>query len=125
MKFTQKITILMIYLFVFVFLIYNYFSLSLDFDKTNYLVLLASYLLCGFLFILTIFKRDYYIFEPYTLVSLLYIAIMIYRPCLDFATGNYYKFGVYFMSGCMKTTIIFTISFIAFTLSYNSKKTKR
>lgn len=121
MKLVQKIIILFIYFIIFAFLFTNYFSISVSSLKISYSVLLCSYLICGVVFLITVFNKNYYIFEPYTLVALLYVAIMIYRPCLDIINGNYYKYGVYIMSGCTKATIVFTVSFIAFSFAYNFK----
>ena len=73
MKFVQKVVIILVYFILFLYLIVNYFSLGSDIMKGNYLLLLLSYLICGTIFLLTIFKKNYYVFEPYTLVSLLYI----------------------------------------------------
>ena len=119
MKNSQKLAIGLIYIIVFIMLFSKFFSLTLEIDKINYSILLLSYLICGAIFISTIFKKTYYIFEPYTIVSLLYIAIMIYRPCIDIYNGNYYRFGIYVMDGCLNATIIFTISFIFFSIGYN------
>ena len=119
MKFVQKVVIFLIYFILFLQLLINYFSLDTEIMKKNYLFLLLSYIICGAIFLVTIFKKKYYIFEPYTLVSLLYIAIMIYRPCLDIANGIYYRFNVFVMNGCIKATAIFTICFIIFSFAYN------
>ena len=119
MKKIQKMFIVLVYIIVFIIMLYRFFNLNDSMYNTEYILLLFSYIVCGIVFLFTVFKKNYYIFEPYTLVSLLYILIMVYRPCLDIYNGIYYRFGTYFMGGCKKTTIIFTLSFLAFSFAYN------
>lgn len=124
MKNIQKIIIVLIYFVIFIFLFAQSFSLTEVAIRNNYYTLLISYFICGIVFLMTILKKEYYIFEPYTIVSLLYMAIMIYRPCVDILNENYYRFGIYVMNGCSKTTVIFTISFVVFSLAYNFRISK-
>lgn len=87
------------YLFVtvsmFVYLIYNFFLFS--FGK-------------------------FYIFEPISLVFLLYLFIFFIDPLINIITNNTACMGYEVMSGCKKTTWIFVVSYIAFTIGYYSKK---
>ena len=87
-------------------------------DHNNSLILLLAYVIWSVLPIMTITKRNYYVFEPYTIIMLLYMIIMVIRPMQDIIDKEYFCFGTDVMGGCFKGTVIFIISYMALHLGY-------
>jgi oligosaccharide repeat unit polymerase len=112
--------------FVGIIIIIIYYPRAINYrDFSNYSILLLAYLIILPLFIYRILRDDYNIFEPFTLVSALYIVIMIFQPMIDIVNGDYYIYGKDVMNGCMTGTIVFIFSYIAFYIGYsiNNRKT--
>lgn len=115
---TQKNTIMFILVMGFMFFTYHIPEVSNVHDHDNYLILLFAYVICSTLSFITITKPDYYIFEPYTVIMLLYMIIMVIRPMQDIINGEYYCHGTDVMKGCFKGTAIFILSYFALHLGY-------
>lgn len=124
MKKQQKICICIIFIVAFLIFLFNIFSIDNSIDIYNYIYLLSAFAICGSLILFNIVKKEYYIFEPYTIVVILYIIIMIIRPMIDILNQEYYLHGEYVFDGCIKGTIIFVLSFIAFNIGYYTKFSK-
>ena len=91
----------------------------------NYITLFAAYLIVGGLYFVTSATNEINLFDPFTIVSLLYMMIMIIYPLYDYNRMNLFKSGVDTSSGCIDGTIIFVLSYISFYFSYITKKVKR
>ena len=113
-----------------IFYIYILIGLIFIFNITNiesrkiydYIILLLSYFIVVGLFTITCVKGKVKFFEPYTIISSLYICIMIIYPIYDYTRHNYLKEGIDVSNGCIKGTLIFILSYIFFHLGYKSTK---
>lgn len=110
-------------LFIF-FAVYFLFHIRNDFSETErelFWTLFISYIICGGLVVAAKFQHQLYIFEPFTLISLIYIGVFNYRPIIDLYHDNLVGNGVIVLSGGTKATIIFTVGFICFYIGYYLK----
>lgn len=98
-------------------------SLMTEYFK-EYIVLLISYFLVGGLFILTVTKYKIDIFQPFILISVIYICMFSITPIIFILNGKTDVHGVDVMSGCIKATLIYIISYIAFVIGYVSYRVK-
>lgn len=119
--YVKKLLFLFIFIIGIIIIIVNYPDINNKRDFSNYSILLIAYLVCVPITFFYISKKNFYIFEPFTLVTILYLTIMIFQPMVDIVKGNYYCYGKDIMDGCIKGTIIFIISFISFYIGYRIK----
>lgn len=88
----------------------------------NYQVLLFTYVVVvGFSSIMAS-SENVDVFDPFTIISILYIGIMIIYPLYDYTRMFLTKAGVDTSSGAIKGTLIFLLSYASFCLGYFSKK---
>lgn len=95
---------------------------SIDTYAKEYLVLtwlMIFYLIYNFFLF---FVGKLYIFEPISLIFLLYLFVFFVVPLINIATNNTKSMGYDVMDGCIKSTWIFVASYFAFTIGYYSKK---
>lgn len=90
-------------------------------EWTLFIALMTSYCVTVGLMIMAKVRHALYLFEPFTIVGVLYIAIFVYRPIIDLFNSEVATRGVNVLSGGFKTTIIFTVGFIALYVGYYSK----
>ncbi len=91
-------------------------------EKELYGVLMVSYFVVLGLVVLAVAKHNLYLFEPFTIIALLYIGIFIYRPIQDLYAHKVSYAGVNLVQGGVKATILFTLGFVAFYIRYYCKK---
>lgn len=115
---TQKYTIILIFVMGFMFFAYRIPDVSNVHDHNNYFILLVAYVICSILSFVTITRRGYYVFEPYTMIMILYMIIMVIRPMQDIINREYFCHGTDVMGGCFKGTVIFIFSYIALHFGY-------
>ena len=115
---------LAIYLIIGAGLLINFPNASYsDAEKNLYICLLIAYFVVVGLVVLAISKHHLYLFEPFTIISVLYIGIFVYRPIQDLFAHAVSYGGVSLIENGPKATIIFTIGFLFFYLgSYSRKK---
>lgn len=94
-------------------------------ERTLYVYLLISYAIVVGFVVLAIAKHDLYLFEPFSIISLLYIGIFIYRPIQDLFSHTVSYAGVSLVQSGPKATVVFTIGFIAFYLGYYALKREK
>lgn len=84
----------------------------------NYGILLLAYILIGGVTFLFWSSGKVKFFEPFTIISFLYMMTLIIYPLYDYTNLNVYKSGVDTSSGCIKGTLIFMISYLFFCCGY-------
>lgn len=110
--------IIITYLLIGILLFANFnFNVQQEYFK-EYIVLLISYFTVAGIFILIVIKYNIDIFQPFILISILYICIFSITPMLLIVQGKTDAHGVDVMAGCIKATIIYMISYIAFVAGY-------
>ncbi len=94
-------------------------------EKKLFFFLFASYtIVCG-LVVLAIARHRLYIFEPFSIIALLYISIFLLRPIQDLYNHQVVFAGVDLVNVGPKATSIFTMGFICFYLGYYAKKKRK
>lgn len=88
----------------------------------EYMVLLIGYLIVGALFLYAVVHREADIFEPIPMFLLLFIGLFSIAPIAITAEGTIELAGVNFMDGCIKVTVLYVLTSIAFTLGYYRDK---
>lgn len=116
----KRVSILIIYITVFLLLSSNCEFLS-EYGL-EYTCLLISYIIVGGLLCFSICKRNADIFEPIILIFLLWLGLFSVAPILLTKAGRTTIYGVGFMDGCLKGTIIYVAAAVAFYLGYYSTK---
>lgn len=91
-------------------------------ERSLYGVLLIAYYVVVGLFVFAVLKFHVYLFEPFTIISALYIGIFIYRPIQDLSNHAVKYAGVDLTSAGFKATIVFMMGYISFFLGYFGKK---
>ena len=114
---------LAIYLIIGAGLLINFPNASYsDAEKNLYICLLIAYFVVVGLVVLAISKHHLYLFEPFTIISVLYIGIFVYRPIQDLFAHTVSYGGVNLIENGPKATIIFITGFLFFYLGYYSRK---
>ena len=107
---------------LFIFLaVYFLFHMRNDFSQTErelFWTLFVSYFICGGLVVTAKLLHQLYFFEPFTLISLIYIGVFNYRPIIDLYHDNLIGNGIIVLSGGTKATILFTLGFVCFYIGY-------
>lgn len=118
----EKAWILFLYIILATIFLYLWFDIpSIYF--ANYGILFLAYLIVGGIFFVGIASEKVKLFDTFTIVSMLYIMIMVIYPIYDYIRLELTKSGVDTSSGCIKATIIFLISYISFSCGYFRVKT--
>jgi len=91
----------------------------------EYIVLLLSYLFVGGLLLTAVIYRDADIFEPIILIYILMIGQFSIAPIILTSSGTTSLYGVDFMDGCIKATLIYMGACLAFSIGYYSKSAER
>ena len=119
----KKISIgIFIYGSILAILLYNSTKPTVQVYYNEYLILLFSYLVVGLIMFYTIIKYKIDVFQPFILISILYLFIFTITPMVFIIQENTQAHGVDIMDGCIKATIIYMISYIAFSSGYILKK---
>lgn len=94
--------------------------------KANCIILAAAYIITGGVSAYFYASGRVKLFDPFTIVSFLYMMLMIIYPIYDYSRLNLTKAGVNTSDGCIKATIIFVPSYLALCLGYfSTKKSKK
>ena len=122
----SEFLILNFYILIGLLLIANYPSIGFTQTEVSlYLMLLFAYFIVVGLFVFGMIKFHIYLFEPFTIISVLYIGIFIYRPLQDLYSHSIGYAGVDLTDAGIKATVIFIFGYIAFFSGYFSKKKRR
>lgn len=86
----------------------------------NYGMLLITYVIVGGIVFFVEASKLVRLFDTFTIVSLLYLMIMVVYPLYDYIRLNLSTSGVDTSSGCIKATLIFLVSYLFFCAGYFS-----
>ena len=112
-----------IYTIIGMILVYNFNNVDYIY-RNEYILLCTSYFIIGGIFFYIINRFNINIFEPFILISVLYIFIFTITPIVFIIQGKTDAHGAYVMDGCIKATCIYIISYIAFVVGYTTHKNK-
>lgn len=101
---------------------YNSFSQN---ESELYGILLVAYFIVVGLIVFANLRFRVYLFEPFTIISTLYIGIFVYRPIQDIFNHAVEYGGVNLAGEGFKATAIFIMGYISFFLGYYCKKSER
>lgn len=87
-----------------------------------YTVLVIAYFIIVGLVVFSIIKFHIYLFEPFAIISILYIAIFIYRPIQDLLAHSIQYGGIDLTEAGIKATVFFVVGYLAFYFGYFSEK---
>lgn len=111
------------YLFIGGMLIINFPDIGYSIaEKELYTALLIAYFVVVGLVAFAIANFDLYLFEPFSIITLLYIGIFIFRPIQDLMAHNVAYAGKSYVVPGTKSTVLFIIGFVAFYIGYFIKK---
>lgn len=116
----SDIFIIIAYLFIGIAFILNFHKIN-EF-QSEYIVLLISYFIIGFTFIFINITRKIDTFNPFVIISLLYIALFSVSPIVFILIEKTTLYGVNYMDGCTKMTLIYMFSYICFSIGFLTKK---
>ena len=94
-------------------------------ERTLYVYLLVSYAIVVGFVVLAIVKHNLYLFEPFSIISVLYIGIFIFRPIQDLFSHTVSYAGVSLVQNGPKATVLFTVGFVSFYLGYYALKRRK
>lgn len=78
----------------------------------------------GLAILLRHLRRPVYVFEPYTMVTLVYALVYHVAPIFQFSVGDTARYGVDAMPQTFQAVLLVVAGHIAFTLAYGSRPTK-
>ena len=114
--------IMFIFMIVFMFFVYAMpMNLTLK-EKVSYIVLLISNIVFALIFTWAVAKKQVDILEPFVLCSAILYLLFIIAPLTFFVQGITSLYGAYMMNGCIKGTLIFLLSYLAFVIGYYRRK---
>lgn len=117
-KARSKIDLFLILSFLGVALLIQYSS---DFSETQrrlFFVLIISYFWVSSLILYAKIQLDLHMFEPFSIISLLYLCVFIIKPIVDLTTNSMVEHGVNVINGGVKATCLFTAGYTVFCFSY-------
>lgn len=105
--------------------LFSYLWLDIpDTYSWNYGILLLAYFIDGGITFFMWSSGKIKFFDPFTIISFLYMMIFIIYPMYDYTQLNVYKSGIDTSSGCIKGTIIFMVSYLFFCIGYSFSNVK-
>ncbi len=84
----------------------------------NYNVVVICFLVCSVFFLLCYAGKEIQIFEPLSVVSLVWYFMFIYYPLLDINEGTTTFFVQSFTDGICKGSVVAAVGFVAFLFGY-------
>ncbi|MCU1807116.1 oligosaccharide repeat unit polymerase [Cytobacillus firmus] len=115
----KKIILIYIYILLGTYFIYGYNWNMLDpMINNSFVVLIISYFFIVGLFLILCFTMKCDIFEPFIFCSVIMIMLFIITPIINIINNDLLVFGVNLMNQSVKGTLIFDISYIAFSFGY-------
>lgn len=115
----NRIWMLVLYLVLAIVFLFSWNLVPNEYSK-NYAVLYLAYIIVGGLFFGIESSGKVKLFDTFTIVSILYLMIMVVYPIYDYTRLNLLKGGVDTSDGCIKATLIFILSYIFFCIGYFS-----
>lgn len=84
----------------------------------NYATLFLAYIFVGGLIFFSFSGKEIKLFDTFTIISILYLMIMVIYPIYDYTRLELTKSGVDTSGGCIKATLIFVVSYMSFYIGY-------
>lgn len=113
----KKSIFLLIYAVLALIFVNGWFSIPEQY-WINYANLLIAYIIAGGITFYYYASGKVKLFDPFTIISFLYMMIMIIYPIYDYSVLNLTKSGVDTSNGCIKATLIFVPSYLLFCFGY-------
>lgn len=89
--------------------------------RKDYIFLVLAYFFYAYFLWNVFVKHPIDLFEPMVFVSAMYFALLIFAPLVCIIRGTTLILGANTMSGCIKGTTVFLISFLFFCIGYYKK----
>ncbi len=122
MRFNKRAFMYMITLYTIGIILVLNVLLSFNTYKNESLFIMIAYFIVITVYGITIIKDGFEIFYPVHFVTILYLCIFIFCPIYLINEGRTGIIGTDVMDGCIRATIVFIISYIAFALGYLMNK---
>lgn len=121
-----KSTIEFIFLYVvFGFVLLFQYRLSFNYEETFlFIELMLTYVWTAGLFVFSKIRFHLNLFEPITIVTVIYECIFVIKPIIDLKNHAMVEHGVSVIEGGPKATLLFTLGFTAFYIAYYMKHRK-
>lgn len=120
----KRIGFLIIYLLMGAVFIYNWIGVPQEY-QANYAILFSAFVIVGGITFYFYASGKVKMFDPFSIISLLYIMIFVIYPLYDYSRMNLSKGGVNTADGCIKATLIFIPSYLLFCFGYFNTRIKR
>lgn len=114
----SSFVILLIFMVVFMFFVYVMPMNLTSKETVSYMVLLFANIVFALGFTWAVAKKKVDMFEPFVLCSAILYLLFIVAPMTFFVQGITSLYGAYMMDGCIKGTLIFLFSYLAFVIGY-------
>ncbi len=114
----SSLIILLIFLAVFMFFVYVMPMKLTPKETVSYIVLLFANIVFALVFTWVVAKKQVDIFEPFVLCSAILYLLFTVAPMTFLVQGITSLYGAYMMDGCIKGTLIFLFSYLAFVIGY-------
>lgn len=99
-------------------LLFQYRSTFTEEELTLFVELMMAYVWTMGLFIYAKFRFDVHIFEPITIITVLYEGIFVAKPLIDLRNQEMTEHGISVLSGGDKATALFVLGYTVFFVSY-------
>lgn len=113
----NRLWLIALYVALGLFFLFSWINIP-DTYYLNYGVLLLAYVVVGGIIFFAGASNQVRLFDTFTIVSVLYLMIMVIYPLYDYIRLNLTKSGADTSSGCVKATLIFIISYVFFCAGY-------
>lgn len=114
----SKIEATIIYLAFVIFLSFQYRSSFNREEVLLFIELLASFVWAGGLLLFARLRFRLYLFEPLSIISVLYLSIFVIKPLIDLHNNKLIEHGVRVINGGGKATAIFLVGYTIFFICY-------
>lgn len=120
----EKVGFVILYFALAILFAYNWFDVPQNYCL-NYAVLFFAYIVVGGVTFYYYASGRVKMFDPFSIISILYLMILVIYPLYDYSRMNLSKGGVNTADGCVKATLIFVPSYLLFCLGYFNTTIKK
>ena len=113
----KGIWLLLLYILLAIVFLINWGDIP-ELYEFNYGVLFIGYIIVGGIYFFSLASGKVYFFDPFNIISFLYLMIMVIYPMYDYIRLDLTKAGVDTSGACVEGTIIFVASYMIFCLGY-------
>lgn len=117
-EYVQKSEFIILYLVFGAVLLFQY-SQAFTYEETFlFIELILAYIWTAGLMVFAKIKFHLKIFEPVSMITVIYEGIFVVKPILDLRSHSMYEHGLSVLSGGSKATLLFILGYTAFYFSY-------